>query len=317
MTAENLTSLRLSRRFDASPERVFDAWLHPEFADKWLMTTPDSESHRTEMDARVGGKWTIVDSRDRVDYTAIGEYLEIDRPRLLVFTFGMPQFSPEFSRVTIEILPEKGGCILNLTHENVLPDYRSDTIKGWGKMFDSLASELNYGFPVDSRTVRFERVVPGPIERVWEYLVNSDKRGQWLATGEMPPRVGAEVELRIKHAGLSPHFAPAPEKFQKYEDGVSFPIRITRFEPPHILGITWPGENTQSEVLFELTKEGDKVRLILTHSRLADVAEMADVSGGWHTHLAVLVERLIGQTPLAFWKLFGDIESRYEKRLGV
>lgn len=181
-------------------------------------------------------------------------------------------------------------------------------------MFEALASELEYGFPVDSSTVRLERVLPGPIERVWSYLVDSDKRGHWLAFDEMPPHVGSEMDFHMQHASLSPHYAPAPEKFQKYENGVSFQIRVTRYEPPRILGITWPGENTPSEVLFELTQEGDKVRLVLTHSHLADRAEMTDVSGGWHTHLAVLVERLNGRMPPAFWTLFGDIEDRYEKR---
>ena len=45
----------------------------------------------------------IVDRRDGIDYRALGEYLEIDRPRRLVFTFAMPQFSPDFNKVTVEI----------------------------------------------------------------------------------------------------------------------------------------------------------------------------------------------------------------------
>jgi len=75
-----------SRRFDASPERVFDAWLTPELADKWLFT-PEASEHqgtRVEIDPRVGGTWTIRDVRDGQLYVADGEYLEIDRPHLLV-----------------------------------------------------------------------------------------------------------------------------------------------------------------------------------------------------------------------------------------
>jgi hypothetical protein len=75
----------------ASAERVFDAWVNPGTAAKWLFTTPKSEWHNAEMDVRVGGRWTIVDRREGTDYKAIGEYLEIDRPRRLAFTFGMPQ----------------------------------------------------------------------------------------------------------------------------------------------------------------------------------------------------------------------------------
>ena len=105
-----MTTLRMSRRLDASPERVFDAWVDPKVAAKWLFTSPTSESHSTELDVRVGGGWTIIDRRDGVDYRAIGEYLEIDRPRRLVFTFGMPQFAEGFARVAVEIAADGTGA---------------------------------------------------------------------------------------------------------------------------------------------------------------------------------------------------------------
>ena len=37
-----------------------------------------------------------------------------------------------------------------------------------------------YGERIDDTTVRFERLLPGPIERVWEYLTDGDKRATWL-----------------------------------------------------------------------------------------------------------------------------------------
>ena len=80
MTADPSKMFRMTRRFDASPERVFDAWINPETARKWLFTSPTSEHNRTEIDAHVGGTWTITDRRDGIDYTGLGEYLEIDRP---------------------------------------------------------------------------------------------------------------------------------------------------------------------------------------------------------------------------------------------
>ena len=134
--------IRITRRFDASAERVFDAWINPRTASKWLFTSPTSEKNKTEIDARVGGKWTITDRRGGTDYTGIGEYLEIDRPRRLVFTFGMPQFSPYFNRVIVEIAPDGNGCILTLTQEGLLADHEKGTEEGWGKMFDSLAAAL-------------------------------------------------------------------------------------------------------------------------------------------------------------------------------
>ena len=92
---------------------------------------------------------------------------------------------------------------------------------------------------------------------------------------------------------------------------------MQRCEPPSLLDNTWGGGGEEpSEVTFELTAEGDKVRLVLTHRRLADRKSMIGVSGGWHTHLAILEEKLAGRTPPSFWTLFGDIEAEYERRFG-
>jgi uncharacterized protein YndB with AHSA1/START domain len=139
---ETLQTLRIARRFDASPERVFDAWIDPGRAGRWLFTTPSSERHNTELDVRVGGKWTITDRRDGTDYTALGEYIEIDRPRRLVFSFGMPQFSSLFCNVTVEIVPDGDGCLLTLEQESMAPAALEPTRAGWSDMFDALDAVL-------------------------------------------------------------------------------------------------------------------------------------------------------------------------------
>jgi uncharacterized protein YndB with AHSA1/START domain len=142
MTVDPDRILRMSRRFAASPERVFDAWLNPETARKWLFASPADEVYRAEIDARVGGKYTITARRDGTDYTGVGEYLEIDWPRRLVFTFAMPQFAPDIDRIIVEIAPDGDGCVLTLTQEGLPPGYKEATESGWGKMFDALAAAL-------------------------------------------------------------------------------------------------------------------------------------------------------------------------------
>lgn len=89
MTAEG-PIVRVTRRFKASPERVFDAWLDPKTAGQWLFATPSGTMVKVAIDAQVGGSFTIIDRRDDEDSLHSGEYLSIDRPRRLVFTFGMP-----------------------------------------------------------------------------------------------------------------------------------------------------------------------------------------------------------------------------------
>jgi uncharacterized protein YndB with AHSA1/START domain len=102
---------------------------------------------RVEIDARVGSSFILVDRRDGEDVEHSGEYLEIDRPRRLVFTFCVPKYSKESTRVLIDIVPREGGCELTLTHENVLPDYASRGEAGWTMILDGLAESLSSTLP--------------------------------------------------------------------------------------------------------------------------------------------------------------------------
>lgn len=172
------------------------------------------------------------------------------------------------------------------------------------------ALEEDYGRIVAPAEVRFERLLPGPIERVWEFLVDPDKRGQWLASGPMDLRPGGAVELRFRHRDLSPDKVAPPERFREMDEkGHVAHERVLLIDPPRLLAISWG----DSDVTFELFPEGEKVRLVLTHRRLTDRAAMIMTAGGWHTHLAILVERAHGRTPPAFWTVFADIEGQYER----
>lgn len=133
---------RITRHFDASPERVFDAWLNPQTTCKWLFASPTDEAYAAVLDARVGGQWTITARRDGTDYTAVGEYLAIERPSRLVFTFAMPQFAPDVDRITIAIAPEETGCTMSYVEEGLPPADREATEAGWNKLFDALADAL-------------------------------------------------------------------------------------------------------------------------------------------------------------------------------
>jgi uncharacterized protein YndB with AHSA1/START domain len=137
-------SVTLSRRFRASAERVFDAWLDPALASRWLFTTDQSEVTRCEIDARVGGRFEIVDHRDDGDIRHIGEYVVVERPSRLVFTFGVPQFSPHFDLVTITITATNDGCELTLTNamHQSNAEWAEPTREGWAKILGSLAREL-------------------------------------------------------------------------------------------------------------------------------------------------------------------------------
>jgi uncharacterized protein YndB with AHSA1/START domain len=135
-------TLQVIKSFTASPERVFDAWLDPEKVKMFLFATPTGEIVRCEIDARVGGKFTITRRDEQGDTDHVGEYEVIDRPRRLVFTFGVPRYSPEMTRVSLDFVPTSEGCELTLTHEGVLPEWSEKTKEGWTMILDGLGKTL-------------------------------------------------------------------------------------------------------------------------------------------------------------------------------
>jgi len=173
----------------------------------------------------------------------------------------------------------------------------------------------NYGERIDDTTVRFERLLPGPLERIWEYLTDSDKRGSWFASGKTELEVGGKTEMHFHNSSLSsqPDIDP-PEKYKDMPEEMSFGGTVTRCNPPYLIAYTWDFEDGQSEVSFELQEKGDKVRLVLTHRRLSSLDEVLSVSGGWHTHLDILEDVLEGREPQAFWKMHAPLDAEYERR---
>jgi len=140
-TAEPII-LTVTRRFDAPAERVFDAWITPEIASRWLFNSPAGTVVRAEIDARAGGKFVVVDRRGDEDAEHTGEFLELDRPHRLVFLFSA---GDEPTRVEVDIEPEGAGCVVTLTHAMAAEwaDYREQTLGGWTMMLDHLSEVLS------------------------------------------------------------------------------------------------------------------------------------------------------------------------------
>lgn len=173
----------------------------------------------------------------------------------------------------------------------------------------------DYGTLVAPDTIRFQRLLPGPIERVWAHLTEADKRAAWFAGGAMDLRPGGRFEMRFDHANLTPHQETIPDRWKEMENGVTFVTEVTACDPPRLIGYAWSEEQgPKSEVTFELSPQGGQVLLVLTHRRLG--REMLfDVAGGWHTHLDVLAARLEGRTPPLFWATAERLEQEYRERL--
>jgi uncharacterized protein YndB with AHSA1/START domain len=137
MTTEPHATVRVTRRFNASPERVFDAWLDPDKVRRWM--APGSEEVvRVDVDPRVGGVFAFVVRRQGEEIPHVGEYLEVARPRRLVFTWGVPRYSKETTLVRIDIAPAGTGTELTLTHERVPEGYETRTEAGWTAILAAL-----------------------------------------------------------------------------------------------------------------------------------------------------------------------------------
>jgi uncharacterized protein YndB with AHSA1/START domain len=125
--------------FAVAPARVFDAFLDLNVARRFLFATATGEMITAQIDARLGGQFTFIERRpDMGEVRHVGEYLQIERPRRLVFSFGVPQFSPRMTTVTIDIRPSAGGCELTLTNDGVPPDYAARNQDGWKRILGGL-----------------------------------------------------------------------------------------------------------------------------------------------------------------------------------
>ncbi|MCZ7885870.1 MULTISPECIES: SRPBCC family protein [Agrobacterium] len=172
-----------------------------------------------------------------------------------------------------------------------------------------IAMPETYGRLVEPTTLKIERLLPGPIERVWAYLTQSELRRRWLASGEMRLAPDAPFELVWRNDELSDPPGHRPEGFSEEEKMAS---RIITVVPPHRLVFSW-GEG--GEVSIELQALGKDVLLTLTHRRLVGRKTKLDVSAGWHVHLDILAARLQEKEPAPFWDAWLALKEEYEPRI--
>ena len=174
--------------------------------------------------------------------------------------------------------------------------------------------EADYGIRTAPDTVRVERLLPGPIERVWDYLTDPDLRAQWFAGGAMAPRVGGAIALQFHNSALTENDDPPPAKYAEYDDA-RMGGTVLAYDPPHALAFTFGDGEAPSHVRFDLDRQGDQVRLVVTHTRLATREGMLSVAAGWHAHLNILRARLTGDAPDGLWRTHTRLEAEYAERL--
>jgi uncharacterized protein YndB with AHSA1/START domain len=165
--------------------------------------------------------------------------------------------------------------------------------------------------------VRIVRTLPGPIERVWDYLTDPVKRARWLSGGLLEQKAGGKIVFHMVHKNLAPGETPPAKYAQVQDPGVTFEGRVLRCEPPRLLVHTFGSDD--SEVTFELTPQGSQVLLVLTHRTRGaeEQSELTNYASGWHLHLGLLLAELEGTPRPAFWATHARLLPEYEKLHGT
>lgn len=166
-----------------------------------------------------------------------------------------------------------------------------------------------YGEVTEPATLRIQRLLPGPVERIWAYLTDSELRRKWLAAGHMEMAIGAPFELVWRNDELCDSACVRPEGFPEEQRMQS---RITELEPLKRLSIAWNGTG---DVTFELAPKGKGVLLTITHRRFPDRSTLLKHMAGWHAHLDVMSARINGEAPAPFWEGWNGLMKVYDRRL--
>ncbi len=131
--------VRLTRLIRAPREKVYDAWLDPAVRQLWWCASPEMKAGRCEIDAKVGGQYAVgMIGPDGTEYVARGEFMTLDRPSRIQFTWtwdhdpafgGNSQVTIDFHETTHHDAP---ATELVLLHERLdTPHARSEHTTGW------------------------------------------------------------------------------------------------------------------------------------------------------------------------------------------
>lgn len=141
MPAPETDALVVRRVLRVPRERVFAAWLDPALMTRW-MCPGDTHSASVELDPRVGGKFRIVMHHGRGDAEHWGEFLAIEPPARLSFTWISASTLRQPTLVTVELFERGVETELVLTHRRLPPDKVEAHRKGWTDIVAKLEEVL-------------------------------------------------------------------------------------------------------------------------------------------------------------------------------
>jgi uncharacterized protein YndB with AHSA1/START domain len=133
-----MTRLEVSRTLAAPPERVWRAFTEPAALAAWFW--PERFGPTAEVDLRTGGRFRIAGPR--VGMAVSGDYVEIEPPKRLVFTWQWDG-EAEQTLVTVTLVAVADGTDLTVVHERFADDTSRDNhVQGWSDCLDRLPAWL-------------------------------------------------------------------------------------------------------------------------------------------------------------------------------
>jgi uncharacterized protein YndB with AHSA1/START domain len=124
-------------RIAARPETVFEFFIDPEKMKQW-------KGSKAELDPRPGGIYRVEISEEAI---ARGEYVEIEPPSRVVFTWGWEgqesgehAVPPGSSRVEVDLVPDGNGTLVRLRHLDLPEQSREIHGQGWDLYLGRLAA---------------------------------------------------------------------------------------------------------------------------------------------------------------------------------
>lgn len=130
----------------------------------------------------------------------------------------------------------------------------------------------------------------------------------------MATEPGGDVMQQFHNSSLTGHDGTPPAKYASHGGAFEQVGRVLAYDPPNRLVFTMGAPANASKVEYELRPQGDRVQLVVTHRRLASRDAVLSISGGWHTHLAILIARIEGTEPEGFWPMHTRLEAEYAQR---
>jgi uncharacterized protein YndB with AHSA1/START domain len=133
-------TVQIRRRVRGAAEQIFDLWTKPDLMVRWMSPFPGAVDCKASCDLRPGGAFSLVMSSAEASREVTGTYVQIDRPRKLVFTWTGALTNNVNTLVTVELVPRGNETDLVLTHER-LPTTAivEGHTRGWGHILDHLA----------------------------------------------------------------------------------------------------------------------------------------------------------------------------------